>query len=180
MKKLFLVWLTLWITTSASAQVSDHEQKRLLAKEILEAQGSVSQMQKLGTQMGSIMNQQFATMIRQNAPHLTVAQQQRASEVMSSVVSKELSSYITGMMPPLLSSMENLYVNRFSLEELREVHRFATSPVAKKNMQVVIDDLPALMAPIMNEAAMMGQKIAPKIAQAFRELEKEGISLQRK
>jgi ribosomal protein S13 len=160
---------------SVWAQQSDVAQKQKLAKELIEVTGSLDEIKKVGSQMSGVIRQQIVTDLQRRLPQLTNQQVTRISEVMSKVVTDEMNVAMMEMVPAMMQSLEAVYVSKFTLEELTEIHRFHLSPAGRKSQSMVMNELPQLLAPVMTQISSVGQRIAPRMQSAMQQLFDEGI-----
>jgi hypothetical protein len=175
MKKICIVFLSALMFNFAVAQTDEASEKRRIAKEILTETMGEADFKKMPQQLAPVLMDQFKAVFQRQNPPLSAQQVARISEVFGKIIIEDLDSYMTSAMPVLSNTMEAFYVERFSLEELKEVHRFHSSPVGKKQMRVTMEELPRLMAPIMSQAQNIGPRIAPRMQQAIRQLQAEGV-----
>jgi hypothetical protein len=68
-------------------------------------------------------------------------------------------------------------VQRFSLAELQELLRFYTSSLGRKSVNVMLDDMPQLMQPMMNSMQAQAPQLHKRMEAATERLRTEGIEL---
>jgi hypothetical protein len=174
MRYWILFLATLFIQGTAIAQTSETAQKQKMARELMEVMGSTDELKKITSQMSTVIRQQLMTDLQRRAPQLNTVQLNRASDVMSKVISDEINISMSEMLPAMMQSFENLYATKFSLEELTELHRFMLSPIGRKNQSMVINELPQVMTPVMTQISNIAPRMAPKLQAAMKQLVDEG------
>jgi hypothetical protein len=178
-KKQMKNWMLLVVLclahATAWAQQSETSHKQKLAKELIEVTGSIDEIKKVSGQMSGMIRQQLVTDFQKRMPQLTTQQVNRISDVMAKVIGDEMNLALGEMIPVMMQSIEGLYVSKFSLEELTEIHRFHLSPAGRKSQSMMINELPQLLAPMMGQMSNIGQRMAPRLQIAFQQLVDEGV-----
>jgi hypothetical protein len=113
-----------------------------------------------------------------SATHLTMAQRDRAANVMSAALTEGLGEVMGRVMPEMNAAMTRLYVERFTLAEIEAVRSFYESSAGRKSMAVVAQDLPQLMQPMMLAIQAEVPKLQGRVMQALERLAAEGIQVQ--
>ncbi|MFM7331723.1 MAG: DUF2059 domain-containing protein [Brachymonas sp.] len=175
MKNWILIVLLCVAYTTAWAQQSETAQKQKLAKELIEVTGSIDEVKKLSNQMSGMIRQQLVADLQKRMPQLTSQQINRIGEVMTKVIGDEMNLALGEMLPVMMQSIEGLYVSKFSLEELTEIHRFHLSPAGRKSQTMMINELPQLLTPAMAQMSNIGPRMAPRLQVAFQQLVDEGV-----
>jgi hypothetical protein len=175
MKKFWIAFISALMLNVAVAQTDEASEKRRFAKEILSATMSEADLKKMTQQLAPVLMDQFKAAFQKQTPQISTQQVNRISEVFGKIIIEDLDAYMTSALPLIASTVEAFYVERFSLEELKEVHSFQTSPLGKKQMRVTMEELPRMMAPIMSQAQNIGPRIAPRLQDAIRQLQAEGV-----
>ncbi len=172
-----LLGLALLAGQPAFAQADTPEARRAVAQSLVKALDELSGPERSMRAVGATMRQAMQQQVAAN-PKLTPAQQQRAADVMSQEVMAALTETLKESMPALYTAMEDLYVQRFSLAELRELERFYTSATGRKSVSVMMDDMPALMQPMMRTMQGRAPMMQQRMEAAVERLRAEGIELQ--
>jgi hypothetical protein len=175
MKNWILICLLCLGHLTAWAQQLDTAQKQKLAKELIEATGSLDEIKKVSSQMSGLIRQQVVADLQRRLPQLTNQQVARISEVMSKAISDEMNLAMIEMVPVMMQSLEGVYVSKFTLDELTEIHRFHLSPAGRKSQSIVINELPQLLAPAMTQISNVGQRMAPRMQVVLQQLVDEGV-----
>jgi hypothetical protein len=106
-----------------------------------------------------------------------MAQRDRAADVMTAALSEGLGEVMARLMPEVNAAMTRIYVERFTLTEIRAVQAFYDSPAGRKSMAVVAQDMPQLMQPLMQGLQAEAPRMQARVEAALQRLADEGISL---
>jgi hypothetical protein len=155
MKKLFLL-LFLLLTLPPAARAQDAESVRL-AGEILDKSGA---LQLVRQTMASLSDQMGKLLAATNPDKGPIIQQMMAEEVLPAFLTR---------LPEMVPEMSKLYALTYSVEELRFMHAYITSPMG----QTIVAKQPALQLQLQQVGQVWGQKVAletmQKLAPKFRE-----------
>ncbi len=171
------VTLTLACAAPALAQADDTEARLAAARQVVALTNEYTGPDKMMAAMKAAMQQPLEQQLR-SAAHLTMAQRQRAAEVLTNALSEGMGDVMARLMPEVNAAMTRIYVERFTLAEIEAVRRFYDSPAGRKSMAVVAQDLPQLMQPIMQGMQAEAPKMQARAEAALQRLAAEGITLQ--
>ena len=169
--------LTLLAGLPLAALADDTEARLATAREVVALMNEYTGPEKMVGVMKGAMRAPMEQQLR-SASHLSMAQRDRAAEVLSGAMSDSLAEIKGRLMPEMNAAMTRLYVERFTLDELRAVRDFYASPAGRKSMTVVVQDLPQLMQPMMQGLQAETPKLQARVQQAVRQLAEEGIALE--
>ncbi len=172
-----LAALTLLLPLPAAAQADTPEARLAAARKVVALMNELTGPDKMMAMMGKAMQAPLEQQLR-SASHLTMAQRDRAAQVLSTALTEGMGEVMTRLMPDVYAAMTRVYVERFTLAEIEDVRRFYDSPAGRKSMIVVADDLPQLMQPMVQGMQAEAPKLQARIEAAIRVLANEGISLQ--
>lgn len=171
-----LLTLSLLIGPSARAQTDTEPARREVARALIKAMdeltGPERSIKATSGAMRQGLQQQMAADLR-----LSPAQRQRAVDVMSEELTAAVTEMMREVMPTVYAGMEMLYVQRFSLAELQELLRFYTSSLGRKSVNVMLDDMPQLMQPMMNSMQAQAPQLQKRMEAVTERLRAEGIEL---
>jgi hypothetical protein len=155
-----LLALALLAGRPAQAQADTPEARRGVAQSLIKAMdeltGPERSIKATNAAMRQGLQQQLAAENR-----LTPAQQQRAVDAMSEEMTSAVMEMMREVMPTVYTAMENVYVQKFSLAELQDLQRFYTSALGRKSVDVMMEDMPRLMQPMMSSMQAQAPKLAP-------------------
>ncbi len=160
----------------AQAQADDTEQRLAAARKVVALVNEFTGPEKMLGAMKSGMRAPLEQQLR-SATHLTMAQRDRAADVMTAALSEGMAELMARVMPEVNAAMTRLYVERFTLDEIRAVQAFYDSPAGRKSMTVVAQDLPQLMQPMIQGLQAEGPRMQARVQAAIQRLADEGISL---
>jgi hypothetical protein len=171
-----LLMLTVLAGPAAQAQTDTAETRRDAAKALIKAMdeltGPERSIRATNGAMRQGMQQQLAADQR-----LTPAQKQRAADVMTEEMTAAVTDMMREVMPTVYAGMEAVYVQHFSLLELQELQRFYTSPLGRKSVNVMMEDMPRLMQPMLGAVQAQAPKLQQRMEAASERLRAEGIDL---
>lgn len=161
----------------ATAQTDDTERRLAAARQVValmnEHAGPVQVMAAMKASMRAPLEQQL-----RSATHLTMAQRDRAAEVLTASLSEGLEELLTRLLPEVNAAVMRVYVERFTLAEIEQVRQFYDSAAGRKSMAVMAQDLPQLMQPMLQGLQAEAPKIQARVQAAVERLAAEGIALQ--
>jgi hypothetical protein len=171
-----LLTLSLLIGPSARAQTDTEPARREVARALIKAMDELTGPERSIKATSGAMRQGLQQQMA--ADHrLSPAQRQRAVDVMSEELTAAVTEMMREVMPTVYAGMEMLYVQRFSLAELQELLRFYTSSLGRKSVNVMLDDMPQLMQPMMNSMQAQAPQLHKRMEAATDRLRAEGIEL---
>jgi len=168
--------LALLAALPAHAQPDDTEQRLAAAREVVALMNEHTGPEKMMGAMKASMRAPLEQQLR-SATHLTMAQRDRAADVMTAALSEGLGEVMARLMPEVNAAMTRVYVERFTLAEIRAVQAFYDSPAGRKSMAVVAQDLPQLMQPLMQGLQAEAPRMQARVEAAIQRLADEGIAL---
>jgi hypothetical protein len=160
----------------AQAQADDTEQRLAAAREVVALMNEHTGPEKMLGAMKAGLRAPLEQQLR-SATHLTMAQRDRAADVMTAALSEGMGEVMARLMPEVNAAMTRIYVERFTLAEIRAVHAFYESPAGRKSMAVVAQDLPQLMQPLMQGLQAEAPRMQARVEAAVQRLADEGIPL---
>ena len=167
-----IIILSACVWVNAFAQDAGLKERRELADAMMRANQQGMDPVKLVTGIVESMKSSLTSTLKRTNPNQTEAYYTRAAEV----ITRETSSYMEGVMveilPPMTESIANLYADRFSASELKELIKIYENPLLKRGLAVLAEDTPKLIAPHMESIQLRAQALAPRINQA---LAREGL-----
>lgn len=169
--------LALAFAGPAAAQADDTEARLAAARQVVALTNEYAGPDRVIAAMKAGMQQPLEQRLR-SATHLTMAQRERAVEVLTSALSDGLGEMMAKLLPELNAAMTRVYVERFTLAEIEAVRRFYDSPAGRKSMEVMAQDMPQLMQPIMQGLHAEMPKIHARAEAALQRLAAEGIVMQ--
>lgn len=164
------------VSAPAWAQPDTPQSRRAAADALVKSINDFAGPERIMKMMQSNIEAATLQQVR-SATHLTAAQQERVSTVLSAEMSAAMSDLFKEIMPGMIESITNLYVERFSLAELQELLRFHTSAVGVKSMTVMMDDMPRMMQPMMRTVETLAPRLAQRMQAVQARLKDEGIDL---
>lgn len=171
-----LLVLALLAGRPAQAQVDTLEGRRGVAKALIKAMDELTGPERTIKATGGAMRQGLQQQLAAEK-RLTPAQQERAVTVMSEEMTTALTEMLREVMPAMYTAMEDVYVQNFSLGELQELQRFYTSALGRKSVNVMMEDLPRLMQPMMGSLQAQAPKLQQRLEATAERLRAEGIDL---
>lgn len=163
--------------SAAQAQPETPQDRRAAAQALVKTMDSL-----MGTdRMLSSMRGAFQAPLEQQlkaASHLTLQQRDRAALVLGNAMASTLGEWMKEMMPGMMATMADIYVERFTLAEILEIQRFYNTPAGQKSASVMQEDMPRLMAPMMQTLQTRAPLIKQRMDAAAQQLKEEGINLQ--
>lgn len=165
------------LSGSVRAQADTPQARAQVAQELVQAMDSLMGPERMRSTLQASIRAPMEAQLRQ-ASHLTVQQRDRAVTVLSEAMSAETSALLADVMPSLYAAMREIYVERFTLAELRELRQFYDSSAGRKSLTVMQDDMPRLMQPMVQMMQGRAPQLRQRIEAAVRQLQSEGIELQ--
>ncbi len=169
--------LSLLLALPATAQTDDTERRLTVARQVVALMNELAGPEKMVAAMKGGMRAPLEQQLR-TATHLTMAQRDRALVVLTDALSEGMGEVMGRLLPEVNAAMTRLYVERFTLAEIEAMHSFYASPVGRKSMAVVAQDLPELMHPMMQALQAEAPKMQARVQKAVGILASEGIQLQ--
>lgn len=160
----------------AQAQADTPQARRAVAQALIKAMDELTGPERSVKASSAAMRQGIQQQLAAEQ-HLTPAQRQRAVDVMSQEMTAAMTEMMREVMTTMYTAMEDVYVQNFSIGELQEVHRFYTSTLGRKSMNVMMEDLPRLMQPLMARMQAQAPKLQQRLEAAAESLRAEGIEL---
>lgn len=160
----------------ARAQADDTEQRLAAARQVVALMNEHTGPEKMLGAMKASLRAPLEQQLR-SATHLTMAQRDRAADVMTAALSEGMGEVMARLMPEVNAAMTRLYVERFTLAEIQAVQAFYDSPAGRKSMAVVAQDLPQLMQPLMQGLNAEMPRMQARVEAALKRLADEGIAL---
>jgi hypothetical protein len=165
------------VPVTAWAQVVDTpQQRRAAAQALVKSLDSLMGAERMVQTMRSAMQAPMEQQLR-SASHLTFQQRDRALAVLSEAMASTMVEWAQEMLPSTYAAMTEIYIERFSLPEIEELQRFYTSAAGRKSMTVMQEDMPRMMAPMMQNLQARGHLIKQRMDAAVESLAKEGIQV---
>lgn len=162
---------------NALAQADTPQARAQVAQELVQAMDSLMGPERMKATLQSAIRAPMEAQLKQ-ASHLTLQQRDRAVAVLADAMGAETSSLLADVMPSLYAAMREIYVERFTLAELRELRQFYESSAGRKSLTVMQEDMPRLMQPMMQMMQGRTPQLRQRIEAAVRQLQSEGIELQ--
>lgn len=169
--------LALAFAAPAAAQPDDTEARLAAARQVVALTNEYAGPDRMMAAMKAGMQQPLEQRLR-SATHLTMAQRERAVEVLTGALSEGLGEMMARLIPEMNAGMTRIYAERFTLAEIEAVRRFYESPAGRKSMEVMAQDLPQLMRPVMQGMQAEMPKIQARTEAALQRLAAEGIVMQ--
>jgi len=169
--------LLIALSGSVRAQADTPQARAQVAQELVQAMDSLMGPERMRSTLQASIRAPMEAQLRQ-ASHLTVQQRDRAVTVLSEAMSAETSALLADVMPSLYAAMREIYVERFTLAELRELRQFYDSSAGRKSLTVMQDDMPRLMQPMVQMMQGRAPQLRQRIEAAVRQLQSESIELQ--
>lgn len=165
------------VAAAAQAQAPETpQQRREAAQALVKTMDSLMGPERMMGAMRGAMQAPLEQQLRA-ASHLTLQQRDRAVAVLSEAMGSTLGEWMKEMMPSMYATMTDIYVERFSLGEIQELQRFYDTPAGRKSVTVMQEDMPRLMAPMMQSMQSRAPQIKERMEAAARQLAQEGINL---
>ncbi len=180
MKKLFFIVCLINVHFSIFAQTEALLENRQIAREIVISQEANARLPNFFRQIGTTMRQQMTDTIKRDNPNLTAAQLSRVSQLYGDAAAQGIEAWMKDSLPKIQDATIDLYVRRFSLQELQQLKIFHTSDLGKKSLSVTMEEIPELMAPLVKDAGQFGGAMGKRFVEIYMQLESEGIVLQKK
>jgi hypothetical protein len=180
MKKLFLIVCLIAVHVTVFSQTDATTESRQLAREIISLQNISGSLPNFFRQVEISTRQQMTDAIKRDNSNLTIAQLDRVAQLYGAAVTQGIEAWMKNTLPKIEEAVTDLYIRRFSLQELQQLKDFHSSDVGKKSFSVSLEEIPALMAPLMKDAGAFGGSMGARFAEINMQLEKEGIKLQKK
>jgi hypothetical protein len=171
-----LLTLSLLTSPDANAQTDSEQARREVAKSLIKAMDELTGPERSIKATSGAMRQGLQQQLAADQ-RLTPAQQQRAVDVMSEELTHAVTEMMREVMPTVYAGMETVYVQRFSLAELQELQRFYTGSLGRKSVNVMMDDMPRLMQPMMNTLQAQAPRLQQRMEAVTERLRAEGIDL---
>jgi hypothetical protein len=168
---------TLSLLVALPAAADDTERRLAAARQVVALMNEHNGPEQMMGAMKAAMRAPLEQQLR-SATHLTMAQRDRAANVMSAALTEGLGEVMARVMPEMNAAMTRLYVERFTLAEIEAVRSFYESSAGRKSMAVVAQDLPQLMQPMMLAIQAEVPKLQGRVMQALERLAAEGIQVQ--
>ncbi len=169
--------LALCLHTVVQAQVPETpQQRRAAAQALVKTMDDLMGSQRMVGAMRAAMQAPLEQQLRA-ASHLSLQQRDRAVAVLSDAMGSTLGEWVQDMMPSLYATMTDIYVERFTLAEIQELRRFYDSSAGRKSVTVMQEDMPRLMAPMMQNMQSRAPQLKERMDAAAQRLEQEGIRL---
>jgi hypothetical protein len=169
--------LTLLPALPATAQPDDTEQRLAAAREVVALVNELAGPEKMMGAMKASLRAPLEQQLR-SATHLTMAQRDRAADVMTAALSEGMAELMARLMPEVNAAMTRVYVERFTLGEIQAVRAFYDSAPGRKSMTVMAQDMPQLMQPMMQGLQAEVPRMQGRVEAAIQRLAAEGIVLQ--
>ena len=150
MRTALLLCLLLGSGAALAQQVAP--EKRAEIEHLLDSTGAVA----IGQQMAGFFVKQLAQDIQRENP--------RVPKYVLDAVPEEVNTVFAEALPALKELVIPLYDRHFSLEELRGLNAFYSSPLGRKTIAV----MPALLNDSMSLGARWGRELGPRIAERLR------------
>ncbi|HYS12801.1 MAG TPA: DUF2059 domain-containing protein [Burkholderiaceae bacterium] len=165
MKLARLALLSLCLAAMSIANAPAQEvssEKRAEIERLLEVTGALA----IGQQMSNFFVTHLAQAIKKDNPN--------APQHVIDAIPQEVNAVITESLPLFKELVIPLYDKHFTLDDLRGLNSFYSTPLGKKTISV----MPALMQESMAMGAQWGQAMEPRIAQRLRaRFKKDNIKL---
>ncbi len=171
-----LLALTLLAGRPAQAQADTPEARRGVAQALIKAMDELTGPERSIRATSAAMRQGLQQQLA-GENRLTPAQQQRAVDVMSEEMTAAVMEMMREVMPTVYTAMENVYVQKFSLAELQELQRFYAGALGRKSVNVMMEDLPRLMQPMMSSLQAQAPRLQQRMEAVAERLRAEGIDL---
>jgi hypothetical protein len=168
---------TLSLLAAWPAAADDTERRLAAARQVVTLMNEHTGPEKMVGAMKAAMRTPLEQQLRA-ATHLTMAQRDRALDVLTAALSEGMGELMARLLPEVNAAMTQLYVERFTLAEIEAVRSFYDSPAGRKSMAVMAQDLPQLMQPMMQGIQAEASKMQERARKAFDALAAEGIQLQ--
>jgi hypothetical protein len=178
-RRLMATWLlaaSAIAVAPAWAQSDTPQDRRAVAEALVKSVSEFAGPERMLKTMQSSVEASLLQQVRA-AAHLTPAQQERAAAALSAEMTAAMSDSLKDLMPGMLEVMTKVYVERFSVAELQELLRFHTSAVGIKSMTVMMDDMPRMMQPVMQNMQAQMPRMAQRMQAVQAKLKEEGIDL---
>lgn len=158
------------------AQADTPEARREAAKALIKAMDELTGPERSIRATSGAMRQGLQQQLAADQ-RLTPAQRQRAVDLMAEEMTAAVTDMMREVMPTVYAGMEAVYVQHFSLPELQELQRFYTSPLGRKSVNVMMEDMPRLMQPMMGTLQAQAPKLQQRMEAAAQRLRADGIDL---
>ena len=152
------------------------QQRREAAQALVKSIDSLMGPERMVGAMRGAMQAPLEQQLRA-ASHLTLQQRDRAVAVLSETLGVTMGEWVKDMMPGMYATMTDIYVERFTLAELQELQRFYEGSAGRKSVTVMQEDMPRLMAPMMQSMQTRAPQLKERMEAAAARLAQEGINL---
>jgi hypothetical protein len=151
------------LTCTAGAQTTaDEAQRRELAESILKVHYEIVDPKTFMRAMIDQMDGGFRQMVE--SPQSRIPKEKQAEAL--TIVQDEMRVYIEKTLPILdrirATSVE-LYTTKYSLDELKALYAFTNSDLGRKNLSLVMKEMPAMLGPAMQSMGPLAQEMSKKI-----------------
>ncbi len=165
------------VPATAQAQaVETPQQRRAAAQALVKSMDSLMGAERMVQTMRGAMQAPLEQQLKSSS-HLTFQQRDRALAVLGEAMATTMGEWAQEMLPGMYAAMTDIYVERFTLAEIEELQRFYNSTAGRKSITVMQEDMPRLMAPMMQNLQTRASVIKQRMDAAVERLAQEGIQL---
>lgn len=168
-------WLLL--ASAVQAQPETAQQRRAAAQALVRSLDSLMGPERVMASMRGALQAPLEMQLK-SASHLTLQQRDRAAAVLGDALALTMGEWMKEVMPGMYATMTDVYVERFTLAEIGEIQRFYDSSAGRKSATVMQEDMPRLMAPMMQTLQSRAPQIKVRMDAAMEQLKAEGIVVQ--
>lgn len=165
------------LAAPAQAQPETPGERRIAAQALVRSLDSLMGPERMLVSMRGAFQATLDQQLK-SASHLTLQQRDRAAAVLGDSMAGTMGEWMKELMPSMYATMTDIYVERFTLAEIAEIQRFYDSSAGRKSATVMQEDMPRLMAPMMQTLQARAPHIKQRMDAATQKLKDEGIVLQ--
>jgi hypothetical protein len=167
----------LLLASAVQAQPETAQQRRAAAETLVRSLDSLMGPERIMASMRGAFQAPLEMQLK-SASHLTLQQRDRAAAVLGDALALTMGEWMKEVMPGMYATMTDVYVERFTLAEIADIQRFYDSSAGRKSATVMQEDMPRLMAPMMQTLQSRAPQIKARMDAATEQLKAEGIVLQ--
>ena len=168
----FLIVFSACAWGNSFAQDADLKERRELGAAVVKANQQGLDPAKLLTAITDPIKPMLETNLKRTNPNQTEAYYTKASEVITRELHAHMEAVISEVFPFMTEGLSNLYADRFTASELKELIKIYENPLVRRGLAIAIEDMPKLIAPHMQAIQHRAQMLVPRINQA---LVREGL-----
>ena len=157
---------------NATAQDAELAQKRELAGKIIKASMQALDQKKILTASLDSAVLSIVSNVKRANPNHSAEYFDKVASVVRQEIEPLMKQALDEFFPPMLVSVENTYVQEFSLPELTELLKINENPLVQRSTFLAVNNLPKLMEPMMQSFPQRFQSLNSRIPEA---LKKEGL-----